>query len=126
MSLTDTPTPPSPDADRRARTSGPLQLEMTADATTFLVVLHGECDLSSLTPLRAAFQRAVASDCPEVVVDLEFCTFIDSTGIGALLGLNRSLARVVGRDLRILPGPPVVQRVFAICDLLDILPFEDA
>lgn len=107
------------------RAAPPLRIDAGQDATSYVLAIHGEIDIAGTGMVRAAFDRAVASDAPEVVVDLEFCTYMDSRGVASLLGLNRRMARCVGRDLVIIPGPPAVQRVFEICDLLALLPFAD-
>ena len=49
-------------------------------------------------------------------------TFIDSTGVGVVLWLaGEAQARDVA--LRIVPGPPEVQRVFETAGIADSLPF---
>lgn len=121
MSQTEHPRHPMPP---RAARGGPLRVDSTSDADTYLLVLHGECDLSTVDQLRDAFDRALRSPCPEVVVDLEFCAFIDSIGIRSLLGLDRRVRQTPGRELRILPGPRSVQRIFEISGLVDVLPFD--
>jgi anti-anti-sigma factor len=103
----------------------PLVVTTGSDAESYIVALEGELDIATVALVQAAFRRAEASAAPEIVVDLSSCGFVDSTGIGALLSLNRRLSRAVGRDLVILPGPPAVQRVFATCGLLDVLPFPE-
>ena len=59
-----------------------------------------------------------------VALDLSEVTFLDSTGIHALVALHE---RCQEQDvaLRIVPGPRQVQRVFSLCGLLDSLPFVD-
>jgi anti-anti-sigma factor len=57
-----------------------------------------------------------------VTVDLAGLSFIDSTGIGVLLRLERETA-ARGLEFRISPGPEPVQRVFAAAGLADVLPF---
>ncbi|WP_354698479.1 STAS domain-containing protein [Paraconexibacter sp. AEG42_29] len=123
MRTTSSETGKAPDADDAAQPA-PLRIDVTPDATRFVVALHGECDLAGAPAMKAAFDRALASGAPEVVVDLGPCVFADSTAMAALVGLNRRIAVAGGRSLLILPGPPVVQRVFALCGLLDILPFR--
>lgn len=107
--------------------SGPdaFRLDWADDGSSHVVAVHGEVDLATVGKLREAFTRAVASGAQEIVVDLGFCRFIDSAGVAALLSLNRRLAGSIRRDLVILPGPHCVQRTFAICDLLDVLPFRE-
>ncbi|MCW3040128.1 MAG: anti-sigma-factor antagonist [Solirubrobacterales bacterium] len=103
----------------------PFAIVCAHDETSYVLAVHGEFDLAAVDRAHDAFVRALRSPAREIVVDLEFCAFIDSSGVSALLALNRRVNRTVGRDLLILPGPPPVQRVFAVCDLLDVLPFPD-
>jgi anti-anti-sigma factor len=57
-----------------------------------------------------------------LLLDLGGLTFVDSAGLRAVL-------RIYGRclkhrhELRILPAPPSVQRVFALTRAADVLPF---
>lgn len=105
----------------------PFRIDWADDGSSHVISVHGDVDLATLPDLREAFARAVDRGAAEIVVDLAFCRFIDSSGIAALLSLNRVLARSFRRDLVVLPGPPNVQRTFALCNLLDVLPFrEDA
>ncbi|UTI65351.1 STAS domain-containing protein [Paraconexibacter antarcticus] len=115
-----------PEAIRRARRStAPLRIDAAEDDGSYVVAIHGEVDVATVEQVGAALDRAIASDAPEIVVDLGFCTFIDSRGIATLLGANRRLERCAGRALVILPGPPAVRRVFEICGLLELLPFAE-
>lgn len=102
----------------------PFGVHVTADAQHFAVALHGECDISALEELRAAYGSALNSPAPRVTVDLSGCTFIDSTCVGALLAFHRQFGDQRGRELVIVPGPPLVQRVFELCSVVDVLPFE--
>lgn len=58
-------------------------LEMEADQVT--VRLTGELDLATRPSLLTALDEAVATGTSTVVVDMRDLSFIDSTGIGALL-----------------------------------------
>jgi anti-anti-sigma factor len=58
-------------------------LELERDRVT--VRLSGELDLSTRPELNLALDEAVAAGAPSVIVDLRGLSFIDSTGIVALL-----------------------------------------
>lgn len=94
------------------------------DANTFVLALHGELDLAGEDDLRFACQRALRAGHPEIVVDLGALEYIDSTGLMALLGLRRDALEHQIR-LLVLPGPPQVQRAFALCGLLQAFTFAD-
>jgi anti-sigma B factor antagonist len=59
-----------------------------------------------------------------VVIDLRQLTFMDSTGVAALVAADR-YARRDGWSLAIVKGPPQVQRVLEICGLTEVLPLAD-
>jgi anti-sigma B factor antagonist len=61
----------------------------------YVVTVAGELDLYT-TPRLVAELDAVAPDGPEVVLDLDAVTFIDSTGLGAILLCVRRLREADG------------------------------
>jgi anti-anti-sigma factor len=59
-----------------------------------------------------------------VVIDLRRLTFVDSTGVAALVAADRH-ARRAGRSLAIVKGPAQVQRVLELCGLTEVLALAD-
>lgn len=86
-----------------------------------IVFVRGDIDLAS----SQAFWDALLSaqgDAPEVIVDLGEVTFMDSTGIHALLGAYR---RAQNRGSLAVVGPsPAVRRVFEITGVSELLLIE--
>ena len=76
------------------------------------VTLTGELDLLTATEFAAALSTAI-HDSVLVIVDLSGLTFIDSSGLHAILTAH---AHVRGSDRRLvlIPGPRQVQRLFEI------------
>lgn len=58
----------------------------TTDDGRVLIAVEGEIDVSCASELRAAIDAALAEGAPEVEVDLSQVPYIDSTGIGVLVG----------------------------------------
>ena len=87
-------------------------------------VITGEFDMPATFTIEPALERAVERPgLRSFTLDLTGLTFIDSLGLGVLIRLAAELeARSV--PMRILPGPPPVQRVFASAGLAQALPFE--
>lgn len=83
-------------------------------------ILHifGEVDLTSVEELRSAIDRAAASG-PHVIVDLEPCTYIDSTILSVLMRASENYA---GRFQIVVPPSGIVRRVFTITSLIGQLP----
>jgi anti-anti-sigma factor len=75
--------------------------------STGVVVLSGRLDLLAAAELKARLQRLVADGWSKLVIDLHAVPFIDSSGLGALIG-GLKAARVAGGDFRIArPGEQV-------------------
>jgi anti-sigma B factor antagonist len=82
--------------------------------------LVGEFDLAAIERFEAGVERLEA-DAPEtIIIDLSALTFMDSSGLRALVMADQR-ARRAGRRLAIVPGPPLVRRVFEVTQLTDRL-----
>jgi anti-anti-sigma factor len=79
--------------------------------------LEGELDLWSIDRLQAVLQR-VARDNDAVVVGLESCNFVDSTGIALFLQARRQLEDEGGR-LVLYGCSDQVLRIFTVAGLTD-------
>jgi anti-sigma B factor antagonist len=91
--------------------------------TTSAVSVIGELDLAVAPELEAAIADAFARAPERLVIDLSETTFIDSSGITALLRAHRHpLARSVA--LAIIPAADPVQATFALVGVDSVLPFS--
>jgi anti-anti-sigma factor len=88
------------------------------------VSLTGELDLSTVAKVEEELRRVEASDATVVVLDLSGLTFLDSTGLRAVITADER-ARGQGRRFVIVKGPDAVQRVFAITRLEERLEMVD-
>ena len=103
---------------------GVLEISSERDGERYVIALAGELDLAGVDRLTQELLRAEESDVSGVVLDLEELTFIDSSGIAAILAAD-ARSRADGERLRLTGGSERVRRVFALCGLLDRLPFAD-
>jgi len=106
--------------------SGPVRLEVesvSSDARDALV-LSGELDLASAWALTESVERLAAGSARALSIDLSALTFMDSTGLRAVL-LARAACIDSGREFSLKPGPPAVQRIFELTGLIAELEFED-
>lgn len=102
-----------------------LQLRTHEMDGATVVEVGGEVELHSANQLRDELARAAsAAEHPCVVVDLSRVTFIDSTGLGVVVGAFKRV-RERGK-LSIVCPQRSVRRVFEITGLLHILPFHDS
>jgi anti-sigma B factor antagonist len=59
------------------------------------LILHGEIDLGCVATIRSAVARILeTSDVTGLIIDLDDVTFIDSTGIGCLVGSRNEADRL--------------------------------
>ena len=84
------------------------------------VIAWGEIDVSTVARLEAALEAAIETGgSGVVVVDLTEVTFIDSSGLGALVaGLKQAQQRGGTLVVRGIQGAP--RKVFEITGLLDV------
>ena len=81
---------------------------------------QGRLNLLAATRLREVVGAAVAQGRPHVVVDLSGTTFMDSSGLGALVAGLKS-ARQGGGNLRIACLAPQVEMVLTLTNLDRVL-----
>lgn len=86
-----------------------------------LVAPHGEIDLAGAPRLREAFSDALAEGHTHLVMDLRAVTFIDSTGLGLLVGAGKK-AYGLGGSLTIVCDNDRVLRLLAVTGISRTLP----
>lgn len=93
-----------------------LSLSTRESAGTHIVDVDGEIDVSTSPKLRERLVGLVNAGATRVVVNLEHVEFIDSTGLGVLVGV---LKRLRARDgsLSIVCSEAGLLRVFTITGL---------
>ena len=88
------------------------------------VAIDGEFDMAATFAVEPALERALqAPDLRLLTLDLSGLTFIESVGIGVVIRLAAEL-EARGVELRIVPGPRHVHRVFTSIGMAQTLPFE--
>jgi anti-sigma B factor antagonist len=85
-----------------------------------VVALSGRLTATGAPLLRNAVTDLVASGDSRIVIDMAALQFVDSSGLGALVGALKS-ARVAGGDLRIAAVPEAVRTVLHLTNLDRVL-----
>jgi anti-sigma B factor antagonist len=102
-----------------------LSTEPNPDGPAVLVV-SGEVDLAVAEELRTAAEAAAASSAGRgVVFDLSAVTFLDSTGLGALVSVRNSVVES-GAPVVVRHPSASVMKVFKITGLADVFDVEEA
>ena len=84
----------------------------------------GELDMAAVPTLAAEIAEVRAAGCPHVIIDLSEVSFLDSSGLRLLLDCYAE-SRQDSHTIALIPGPPVVQRVFELTRTVEHLPFVD-
>ncbi|WP_309069505.1 STAS domain-containing protein [Microbacterium sp.] len=97
--------------------------QKTADGYTVLA-LQGKLNLVAASPLKARIDELVREGRSRSIVDLAGVGFVDSSGLGALIG-GLKAARQAGGDVRIAGPGEQVRAVLRLTNLDRILsPFD--
>ena len=98
-----------------------LGISVTEQAGFVVLAVTGEVDVYTSPQLREAFTRIIADGAyRNVVVDLSGVTFLDSSGIGALVSGRRRLGE--GAQLRLVLTNATMMRLFVLTGLATVFP----
>jgi anti-sigma B factor antagonist len=89
-----------------------------------VVEVEGEVDLATAPTLQDALVEAIAAEPTEVVVDLSGVTFMDSTGLAALVRAHQRAAER-GGSMRLVGASKGVRRILDLTGLDRVLEIHD-
>jgi serine/threonine-protein kinase RsbW len=98
-----------------------LSVEAKGTREVPVLALKGELDLASAELLETAVER-LAADAVGLVCDLTQLSFVDSSGVRALLKINESLRTANKRLALVIPEQAYIHKVFAITDFEEAAP----
>jgi anti-sigma B factor antagonist len=117
--------PPSPtDAAPPTPEAASFDITLTRTPGRATLTLVGELDIATTPRLNEYLSTLAHTHHGLIVIDLRQLTFLDSTGVRALVAAD-SYARRDGWSLAIVKGPPQVQRILELCGLTEVLPLAD-
>ena len=85
-----------------------------------VVQVVGEIDLATAPRLRSYLDDLIADADGAILLDLADVTYIDSTGVSAVLTADAELNHY-GRDLRVVKASVQVRRLFELCGITDLV-----
>jgi len=102
-----------------------LDVDVRAESGVFVVRAQGEIDVWTADILRQSLRDVQSEGEPRVIVDLSEVPFVDSTGIGVLVGaLKRS--REAGGSLQLVVTSDGVRKVLRITSLDQVFPIHNS
>jgi anti-sigma B factor antagonist len=96
-----------------------IDVTSTDDGKTQVFALHGSLDIATSPTLRAALMEAAEHKGHLLVVDLSQLDFLDSTGLGALIGAHKRAGEAEGA-VRLVAQEGQILRLLRITGLLDV------
>jgi len=91
------------------------------DGAVYVFTLSGSLDIATSAALRTALVDASAHERHELVVDLTSVEFLDSTGLGALIGAHKRATEHQG-SVRLVAQEGQILRLLRITGLLTVFP----
>jgi anti-sigma B factor antagonist len=90
-----------------------LSVDTEERGSVYCIALRGELDVSTAPRFNAALADPRVRRCRALVIDLSELTFMDSTGLSAVL-VGEMHARTSGQRFTIVQGPRHVQELFRL------------
>jgi anti-anti-sigma factor len=103
----------------------PFRCEVIPERDRVRVAPAGELDIATASQLEQVILELLEAGFRHVVLDLAGLEFVDSTGLQLILRLQGS-ADAGEFAFEVRPGPPAVQRLFALTGTLDLVRFDGA
>ena len=100
-----------------------LKVEERGDVAVLAV--SGEVDVATVPRLREQLHGLVASGTPRIVGDLDAVDFLDSTGLGVLVGALKRV-RANGGELALVCTAPRIRKVFEVTGLTKVFSLFDS
>ena len=99
-----------------------VEINVTGEVVT--AYLSGELDHHTAKEMREAIDAAIELNMPTLVIlDFKGITFMDSSGIGLVMGRYRLLQKT-GADLHITETPPNIYKVFRLSGIEKLAKLE--
>jgi len=95
------------------------------DGPWAVVEVQGEVDMFTAPKLREKLVQTVEEGCYRIVVDLQGVSFMDSTGLGTLVGGLKRVKEHEGTLALVCTSRPVL-RVLSITGLNNVFPVYDS
>jgi len=105
--------------------SADLSLATRTEGLATVVVAQGEIDLSTIPQLTEKLDDLIAQDQVDLIIDMAGVDFIDSTGLGALVGARKKALSKDG-SVHLACVQAKVLKIFKITQLTEIFPVHES
>jgi anti-sigma B factor antagonist len=95
----------------------PLQMEVAGSVTHPVLTARGEIDVATSPRLRMELSNLIARGATDITLEFAGVTFVDSSGLGVLVGAYKRLREDGDGRIRIVGAQQSVRKVFEITGL---------
>ena len=95
----------------------PFNIQVSGAPEAPVVVVKGEIDVATSPELRRELTALVALGARNITLHFDDVTFVDSSGLGVLVGTYKRLREEDNGSIRIVGAQPSVRKVFEITGL---------
>jgi anti-sigma B factor antagonist len=95
----------------------PFAVEVSGDPTAPTVVVRGEIDVATSPQLRNELNALLARGARNITIEFADVSFVDSSGLGVLVGTYKRLREDDNGSIRIVGAQSSVRKVFEITGL---------
>jgi len=104
----------------------PLALERGGTSKQPIIVARGEIDVATSPMLRSELTSVLAAHPEALTLDLREVTFVDSSGLGVLVGALKRLRESGGGQFAVVGAQDPVRKVFDITGLTALFELRDS
>ena len=105
------------DAGEGPSVVSPFAIEVSGEPASPVVAVRGEIDVATSPQLRNDLNTLVARGARHITLDFSGVSFVDSSGLGVLVGAYKRLREDEDGSVRIVGAQPSVRKVFEITGL---------
>ena len=105
--------------------SADLILATRTEGFATVVIAQGEIDLATIPQLTEKLDDLIAEGQADLIIDMAGVGFIDSTGLGALVGARKKALAKEG-SVHLACVQPKVLKIFKITQLTEIFPVHES
>lgn len=101
-----------------------MKIEISEDGDKTVIALHGAFDAAASKEARETFSSLLAQGKRNFLVQLNHVDFIDSSGLGALVGFFKKV-RLGEGDMRLSGVQKPIQKIFELTHLDRVFPMDE-
>jgi anti-sigma B factor antagonist len=99
----------------------PLRIEAIRHRTEVTIIVDGHLDAATSPRFRESVKEVLASRPRSMAIDASRVTFVDSSGLGALLSARHAVRTEAGLAFRVIDPSPALLHVVEMAGFMELL-----